>query len=100
MASYELLEVVAEAEFEELLEVEFLVFEDPPNLLRLLFLPILGDGPNARAQAIRESSSRVFEQHKQTPASHWVKAVDDSSGKLLGAALWLLFEEDPYTGQP
>jgi hypothetical protein len=98
--SFQISEITSDADFGELVEVEFVSFENPPNAFRNLFYPILGTGPDARQIAINEAAARILHSHESTPGSHWVKAVDTQSGRLIGAALWIFFESDPYTERP
>ncbi|KUJ17684.1 uncharacterized protein LY89DRAFT_584027 [Mollisia scopiformis] len=98
--SFRISEIVSDSEFHELVEVEFISFEHPRNAFRDLFYPILGTGPDARQQAIKEATSRIIHNHRSNPFSHWVKAIDPHSDRLVGAALWIFFESDPYTGKP
>ncbi|CAD6577331.1 MAG: hypothetical protein ASARMPREDX12_008310 [Alectoria sarmentosa] len=97
--SFELSEIRQESDFLELLQVLFVAYEDPFNPVRPLFYPILGHGPEARDTAIRESAERVFQRHKQNPSGRWVKVTDSSTGRFVGAALWMFFDKDPYTAQ-
>jgi len=97
--SFQISEITSDADFVELVEVEFASFESPPSGFRNLFYPILGTGPEAHQTAIHEAADRILRGHKSTAGSHWVKAVDTLSGRLVGAALWIFFESDPYTGK-
>lgn len=98
--SFEISEITSDTDFDELVEVEFVSFENPPNAFRNLFYPILGTAPDARQIAIKEATARIIQSHKSNPFSHWIKAVDPQSQRLVGAALWIFFESDPYTGKP
>ncbi|KAJ8065484.1 hypothetical protein OCU04_006165 [Sclerotinia nivalis] len=33
------------------------------------------------------------------PHSHWIQAIDTDTGRIIGAANWLLYKESPYTGE-
>ena len=94
--SFNVTELTADGDFEELVRVEFASFEQPYSRLIRLFFPIFGDGPDARAASIKESVERQIHWHKEDPTSHWIKAVDDETGKIAGAAYWHVYKENPY----
>ena len=94
--SFNVTELTADGDFEELVRVEFASFEQPYSRLIRLFFPIFGDGPDARAASIKESVERQIYWHKEDPTSHWIKAVDDETGKIAGAAYWHVYKENPY----
>ena len=89
-------EVTADAEFREVIEVEWAAYSQPQSRLRPLFFPVLGTDEEARTAAFEESIERQIAWHRSDPTSHWVKVVDDASGKVAGAALWHVYESDPY----
>ena len=89
-------EVTANAEFREVIEVEWAAYSRPHSRLRQLFFPVLGTGEEARTAAFEESIKRQIAWHRSDPTSHWIKVVDGASGKVGGAALWLFCENDPF----
>ena len=92
----QLQEVITDAEFREIIEVEWAAYDQPVCRLRPLFFPILGSGKNARAAAMEESTERQLAWHKSDPTSHWIKVVDDASGRVAGAACWHIYDSNPY----
>lgn len=92
----EISEISADADFDELVRVEWAAYEEPyTKLIRLIF-PIFGDGPEARAAALKESTERQVRWHRKDPTSHWIKAVDSTTGVIAGAACWHVYKANPY----
>jgi len=89
-------QVSADDDFDELVRVEWASYEQPYCRLIRLFFPIFGDGPEARAAALKESTERQLRWHRGDPTSHWIKAVDSETGKIAGAACWHIYETNPY----
>ncbi|KAL9094548.1 MAG: hypothetical protein Q9165_003107 [Trypethelium subeluteriae] len=51
------------------------------------------DTPEGTAQAI----SRLSQSFDQTPEVQWIKIIEQDSDKIVGAACWHFYPEDPYT---
>lgn len=96
---YETTEVSTNGDFDELIRVEWDSYEQPYCRLIRLFFPILGDGSDARAAALKESTERQLQWHNGDPTSHWIKVVDSETGRIAGAACWHIYEENPYCTQ-
>ena len=92
----QLQEVTADADFREIIKVEWAAYDQPVCRLRPLFFPVLGKGEDARAAAVGESTERQLAWHKFDPTSHWIKVVDDATEKVFGAACWHIHESNPY----
>ncbi|KAH7311273.1 acyl-CoA N-acyltransferase [Stachybotrys elegans] len=61
------------------------------------FFPIHGDGGHqAREDAIAEGAVRLQSWLTQEPRSFWQKAVDSDTGRVVGAALWYVYQQDPF----
>lgn len=97
--TFEGVDTVRDADFDELIRVEWASYEQPYSRLIRLFFPILGPGPEARAAALKESTERQLSWHKEDPTSHWIKVVNSETGKIIGAAEWHVYEENPYASQ-
>lgn len=69
----ELSELSSDTEFPELVYVEWASFEKPCCKLIRLYFPVHGDGPEARAAALKESTERQIGWHRSDPTSHWIK---------------------------
>ena len=94
----ELREVTSFSEFPEVIECEFLAHETPWNGILEIFCPTLGTGPTARENAVKEGTDRQWMWHKADPTSHWLKVIDtDAEGKVIAAARWHVYKEDPYS---
>ena len=89
-------EVTVDADFREIIEVEWASYDQPVCRLRPLYFPILGSGEGARAAAVQASAERQLAWHKSDPTNHWIKVIDDATGKVVGAAWWHIYENNPY----
>lgn len=93
--------VTSDAEFKEVVHSERIAYETPYNPVFTLFCPIIGDHETARAESLEEAETRQLQWHRSDPSSHWIKVVDDDkNGKVVGAALWHVYEESPYAKPP
>ena len=63
----ELQESNSESDFDIIVPLQWEAFDNPPDPWITLFFPILGTGPNARAEAIRESKERQWHSTKEDP---------------------------------
>ncbi|EFX05102.1 gcn5-related n-acetyltransferase [Grosmannia clavigera kw1407] len=91
---FQLLDVDIPADFGEVIKCQWTAYENPFQRFFRLYCPILGNGPNARAESIKESTERQLAWHHSEPEGHWIKVVD-SSGKIAGASLWKIFATSP-----
>ena len=96
---FETTELSSNADFGELVRVEWESYEQPYCRLLRLFFPILDNGPDARAKAMEESTERQLQWHNGDPTSHWIKVVDTETRRITGAACWHIYEENPYSTQ-
>ena len=96
---FEITEVTADTDFDELVRVEWESYERPYCSLIRLYFPLRDNGSDARAAALKESIQRQIEWHNGDPTSHWIKAVDTETGRIAGAACWHIYEENPYSTQ-
>ena len=93
---FELREVTSDARFDDIVPLQWVSYETPHNGFFLLFCPPPGDGPNARADSMQESKERQIQWHHADPSSRWIEVVDLDTGKTVGAALWNVYESDPF----
>lgn len=96
----ELQEVTSDADFDELIPLQWISYEQPFNPFLIIFCPTRGTDPTARAESIQESKERQLQWHKADPSSHWLKVVDTDTGKVIGGAEWNVHESDPYAKPP
>lgn len=89
-------EITSDADFEELVECEWISWENPPQNFHKLICPIFGAGPNARAESLKEATARQLSWHKGNLASHWLKVTNVETGKIIAGALWKIFETNPF----
>lgn len=67
---FELIEVTADEEFKELVEVEWASYEKPFCKLLNLYFPTRGNDPESRALALQEGVERQLGWHRNDPTSH------------------------------
>ncbi|KAL8687268.1 MAG: hypothetical protein Q9218_006507 [Villophora microphyllina] len=96
MGGLTLLEVKLDDDFPDLIECEWVSYETPYNGFFQLYCPTTGNGPNARAESMKESTERQLAWHKEDPTSIWLEVVDNESGKVVGAAQWNIHSSNPY----
>ena len=93
--------VITDEEFKEVIYSERIAFETPYNAIFTLFCPVLGSHPTAREESIAEAQVRQLQWHRSDPTSHWIKVIDeDNAGKVAGAALWHVYDHNPYAKPP
>ncbi|ATZ57210.1 hypothetical protein BCIN_14g03700 [Botrytis cinerea B05.10] len=83
-------------DFQELIECEWISYENPQQSFFRLFCPIIGAGPTAREESLKECTSRQLQWHQSDPTSYWHKVIDTESGKIVGAALWKICPTNPF----
>lgn len=87
-----------DTDFEEMMPACWEAFEDPfATFLRIVFY-LKGNTPEDRKESIAASAAGLRAFHQMNPNSHWIKAIELDTGKIIGAANWLLYKESPYTG--
>lgn len=89
-------EIDPEADFCAISRCLFESHEDPPQKFFHLWFPIHGNDEQARENAIEEGAARLKSWHRDDPSSNWRKVVDTESGKVAGAALWKIYNENPF----
>ncbi|KAH7121841.1 acyl-CoA N-acyltransferase [Dactylonectria estremocensis] len=92
---FTLLEVDFAADFSDVIECQWLSYEQPLQKFFRMFCPLSGDGPAARAESLRESVAFQLDWHRTDPAGHWRKVVDEN-GKIVGACLWKIYKTNPF----
>lgn len=87
------------AEFDEITDVMWHTMDgvDPPHPI---FFPTFGDGPDAKATAIAESKERIWNQHKNNPASHWIYVREESTGRVVAGCQWRIYDDNPFEEGP
>lgn len=61
-----------------------------------IFFPVFGDSPADREEAVQRSKTRMWEEHKNDPASHWIFVRDSSSNDILGGCQWRIYTANPF----
>ena len=93
---FKLEDVNYETDFAELIACEWDSYENPLQPFFRLFCPVLGTGPDARSESVKEATARQLDWHKTEPGSYWQKVVDVDSGKIVAGALWKINETNPF----
>jgi len=94
----ELHEVQSAAEFPEIMDLYYNVFEEEQSNFLPIYAPILGNGPRAREDAIQTLTTRMWFWHTVDLNSTWLKVVDTDMGdKVIAAAKWNIYKTDPFT---
>lgn len=89
-----------EVDFPALARCLFESYESPLQTFFHLWFPIHGTSDNAREDAIDEAATRLKQWHTHDPSSYWQKVVDTENGRILGGALWKIYNETPFENPP
>ena len=96
---FQVREVQHDAEFDELFHVFRAGFQDPGTALWTLFAADYQPDPAHQDAALKETTERLISWHRLDLTSHWIKVVDESTGKVVGGGRWALYENgNPYDG--
>lgn len=93
---FTLSEVDPDKDFPELIACQWESYESPNQPFIRVFCPILGSGPNARAESLQKSTALQLAWHRVDPSSHWQKVTDSETGRIAGGALWKIYESNPF----
>jgi predicted acetyltransferase len=91
---FKLSDVDLNADWDELMAVQWAAHENPNQAFFRLFCPINnGD----RETSLKESNARMLEwqQHEQQHAQ-WLKVQDTATGKIVGGAWYKVYKENPF----
>ncbi|MCJ1284485.1 hypothetical protein MMC26_003817 [Xylographa opegraphella] len=87
-------EVVSSDEFPAVIDCQNEAYRIPYNAFATMYTP-QGLAPTATRNAMIQNQ---WDQHMTEPGGHWLKVVDPETGIVAGAALWHIYETDPFTG--
>lgn len=79
-------EVSSMEEFRPIVEVEWEAYDTPNNP----FWNIL------KGSSIEECTVRQWAWHSAVPGSRWIKVLDSENGRIVGAAEWIIHEQNPF----
>lgn len=79
-------EVHTEADLADVIRVEDDCFNNPPS----------GFWEVLRGPSIEGCIQRSWDHFQKSPNSRWVKAVDPTTGQIVGAAEFVVNETNPY----
>ena len=85
-----------EGDYDELFDVEWAAWNDPPQVLWALMFPAKGTGPEAIAESKKVAADRQLQGTRMDPHDRWLKVVDTDTGKIAGGALWKIYTSNPY----
>ncbi|KAI0541757.1 acyl-CoA N-acyltransferase [Xylaria digitata] len=94
--TFELQDIDPEVDFPALARCLFESYENPLQKFFHAFFPIHGTGVEAREEAVEEAAERLKLWRIHDPTSYWQKAVDTETGRIVGGALWNIYEENPF----
>ena len=80
----------------ELIQCCWEAFTSPPQRHFHIYHPIFGSGTTARTDAIQASIQRTISRNEHDPTELWKKVVDMDTGRIMAAALWNIYEQNPY----
>jgi hypothetical protein len=90
-----LVEVDTATDFEELIACQWASYENPLQPFFRMFCPLLGEGPSAHADSLKESVKLQLKWHNEDSTSYWGKVVNDD-GKIVGGCLWKICPTNPF----
>lgn len=86
-----------DAEFDEMMPACWEAFENPfVSFLRIVCY-MRGETQEDRKDAIEASAARMRALHQMSPNSHWIKVIETETGRMIGAADWLIHKDNPYS---
>lgn len=89
------LEEAKDEDFLEICTAFCEAFEDPFEPYLRMLAPVID---NDRQATIKAYADRTFKEFKENPPFHWMKVVDtDDNNKIVAAAKWDFYTENPYT---
>ena len=91
-----LLEVDPETDFAAISRCMFESHEKPEQKFFQAYFPTHGSSPQAREDAIAEGATRLCSWSSEDPTSYWQKVIDTDAGRVAGAALWNIYNHDPF----
>ncbi|KAF7937061.1 hypothetical protein BELL_0092g00120 [Botrytis elliptica] len=87
------LEFESEAEFKEMMKACWEAFENPFNSYLRIVYYLKDSSPQERERSIQIATESAIRHHAQrSPNSYWMKIIEPTHGKLIGAANWIYFE--------
>lgn len=86
--------VTNRADFEDIMECEWLSYETPMQPFFRIFCPVYDSG---RQVSMRKAADLQWEWHTSDKEAYWLKVVDEEAGnQIAGAAWWRIFRENPF----
>lgn len=88
----------SDANFKEMMSACWEAFENPFNSYLRIVYYLKDDSPQERERSIQIATESAVRHHaKKSPNSYWMKVVEPTHGKLVGAANWVYFEGNSDT---
>ena len=85
-----------ERDHDELFEVQWASWTDPPQVLWPLMFPVNGTGPEAIKASKKVAADRQLQATRMDPHDRWLKVVDTDIGKIVAGSLWKIYTSNPY----
>ncbi|KUJ19902.1 uncharacterized protein LY89DRAFT_772535 [Mollisia scopiformis] len=91
--TFQLQDIDPEKDFKELIECEWVSYEEPQQTFFRLFCPIIGQGPNSRVESLKESTDCQLKWHFRSyellaKGCRWQLREDRWSGEDHSEAYW------------
>lgn len=91
--AFKLSDADMDADFDEIMKVMWAAHEDPVQPFFRLFCPV---NNNDREASLKESTARMLDWDRHDPHARWLKVEDTAAGKIVGAAWYKIYEENPF----
>ena len=88
--SFQLIEASTAAEMAQLMEALFESYTHPHNGFWDMF----------KGESDQECTARFNQWREADPSVHWIYVTDTSTGEVVGATQWNIYEENPYATLP
>ena len=95
MSQYSIEEVNSRNQLDSIVDVIWAAMDgvDPSHQI---FYPVFGSRSTDRDSAVQSSKDRMWHDHENDPSSHWIFAMDNTSGEILGGCQWRIYTENPF----
>lgn len=86
--------VTHRADFDDVMECEWLSYESPMQPFFRIFCPLYKSG---RQVSMQKAADLQWKWHTSDAEAYWLKVVDEEAGnQIAGAAWWRIFRENPF----
>lgn len=100
MKSYTFKEATTRNELDAVVDLVWKAQYNPYDPSFSAFFPVFGPTAGDREAAIKKSKDRLWQSHQSDSSSHWIYVEDPSTGEVVGATEWELYETNPFPEGP